>query len=122
MVRPKRAADFHRPVVWVVGASRGIGRETAKQFSYIGCEVCLSSCSSGMIRSAVNEIRQAGGRAYSFPCDVSSSKEVFSVSRTIQKQFNGIDVLINNAGITVFKSFIETTAGEFDAIIDTNLK
>jgi short-subunit dehydrogenase len=122
MRKSKKADEFHRPVVWVVGASRGIGREIAKQFALIGSEVCLSSRSAHALRSAVKEITDLGGRAYSFPCNVSSYKEIFSISKKIQKKFDNVDVLINAAGITVFKSFLTTTLTEFDAIINTNLR
>ncbi|HYQ87517.1 MAG TPA: SDR family oxidoreductase [Bacteroidota bacterium] len=119
----ERAADLRlrRPVVWVVGASRGIGREIAGRFAAIGCEVCLSSRNSSDLESAVRQIRRLGGRAHSFPCDIRKINSVSSTARRIRHAVGDVEVLVNNAGITVFKTFIKTSLKEFSAILDTNL-
>ena len=111
----------HRPVVWVTGASRGIGREVAKQFASIGCEVCLSSRSERELQSAKTEITDLGGRAHVFRCDVSKSQSIFNTVRLIHKNLGEVDTLVNNAGITVFKRFHKTSLKEFSDIITTNL-
>ncbi|HEV8539272.1 MAG TPA: SDR family oxidoreductase [Bacteroidota bacterium] len=113
--------DIHRPVVWVVGASRGIGREIARQFAFIGCDVCLSARSRKDLKAAVGEIASLGGRAYSFPCDITRQRSILSTARQIRKRFGDVDVLVNSAGITVFKTFLNTTPDEFRDILATNL-
>lgn len=122
MATIRKRISLRRPVVWVVGASRGIGREIAKQFASIGCEVCLSSRSKRELEKTIDEIQFRGGRAYSFPCDTSKKKSISSTSKNILQQFRSIDVLINNAGITVFKSVVDTSAEEFSEMIQTNLE
>ena len=117
----KKTSATHRPVVWVVGASRGIGREIAKQFASIGCEVCVSSRSSKELGTLVKEIGTLGGRAYAYPLDIRNRRSISRAITAIEKQFQAVDVLINNAGVTVFKSFHATTISEFDSIIETNL-
>jgi len=117
----KKKVIIHRPVVWVTGASRGIGREIAKQFASIGCEVCLSSRDRKRLESAAEEIIKLGGRAHVFPLDVTNKKSIPSVVKQIQKKVGPVDVLINNAGITVFKTFVDTSLSEFKDIIQTNL-
>jgi 3-oxoacyl-[acyl-carrier protein] reductase len=120
---PRRAAavDFRRPVVWVTGASRGIGRELAKQFAMVGCEVCLSGRSAADLAAGVREIIGRGGRAHAVLCDVSRPGSVSAAARRIVRKIGSVDVLINNAGTTVFKPFSRTTLREFDAILNTNL-
>ena len=113
--------DVHRPVVWVVGASHGIGKEIAKQFAIIGCEVCLSSRNRQRLHTATKEIIQQGGLAHDFPCDVTRPVSIVTAVERIRRQIGEIDVLILDAGATVFKSFDETSLKEFDDIIDTNL-
>ena len=56
MKRRPAATRVHRPVVWVVGASRGIGREIAAQFASIGAEVCLSGRNARALEAAVREM------------------------------------------------------------------
>ncbi|MGA2622499.1 MAG: SDR family oxidoreductase [Bacteroidota bacterium] len=113
---------IQQPVVWVTGASRGIGREIAKQFASVGCDVCLSARSTRQLKDAAKRIIEVGGRAYPFPCDLSSSASIARTVKIIQKQIGEIDVLVNNAGITVFKSFLNTSVEEFDDILATNLR
>lgn len=110
-----------RPVVWVTGASRGIGREIAKKFASIGCLVCLSAREERSLRNVQREIERSGGIALPVPCDFSETLTIVDAAKVIRQRAGGIDVLVNNAGVTVFKTFLDTTLGEFDEILDTNL-
>lgn len=121
MKKKREEIIIHRPVVWVTGASRGIGREIARQFAFLGCEVCLSSRNRKRLETTAKEIIKLGGRAHVFPLDVKNHKSIPLVVKEIQKKIGQVDVLINNAGVTVFKTFIDTTLGEFKNIVQTNL-
>ena len=121
MKRPPAEIEFHRSVVWVVGASRGIGKEIAKEFASIGCRVCLTARKRRQLTEVVKEIRSLGGVADSFPCDISRGATIPATAKQINKRYGEIDVLVNNAGITVFKTFLDTTPQEFSKIIETNL-
>ncbi len=114
-------AGFHRPVVWVVGASRGIGRAVASHFASIGGILCLSARSTARLRTAVREISRDGGEAYSYPCDISKYRSAAAAAGRIRSERGDIDVLVNCAGITVFKSFLNTSLAEFTAIVETNI-
>jgi short-subunit dehydrogenase len=109
------------PVVWVVGASSGIGKETARAFAAIGARVCISGRRKGLLARVAADIGREGGRALSVPCDVASPAMVAAAWRTVRRVCGPVDVLVNNAGVTVFKTFASTTLDEFDEIISTNL-
>jgi short-subunit dehydrogenase len=109
------------PVVWITGASKGIGEEIAKQFAAIGCAVALSARSARELTSLRNEIVSLGGVAYAYPCDVANPLSVLNVARRIVKSIGPVDVLVNNAGVTVFKSFDKTSLKEFEQILSINL-
>lgn len=121
MKKKKVEIDFHHPVVWVTGASRGIGREIAKQFAQLGCIVCLSGRNKRALQSAVKEIIKYGGKATAFPLDINHPRAIQSVHRDIRKTIGEVNVLINNAGISSFKSFLESPLKDFNKIISTNL-
>jgi len=120
-IRKEKVLAF-RPVVWITGASRGIGKELVKQFASIGCKVALSSRSEKELLKVEKEIISLGGIAKSFRCDVANEKEIIQTQKKIQKEFGEIEVLINNAGITVFKSVEKTSIEEFDDILSVNLR
>ncbi len=121
MARRRRDSSIHRPVVWVMGGSRGIGSEIAKQFATIGCEVCVSGRNAKHLRTVVNEITDLGGRAYHFPADVTKLSSILAAHNRIEKTLCPVNVLVNCAGVTVFKEFMETTFDDIRAIIGTNL-
>jgi short-subunit dehydrogenase len=111
-----------KPVVWVTGASRGIGRETAKRFAAVGTLVVATSRSRRDLEGLVREIALKGGRAIAFVCDVTSSRSVTSTARRVLRRFGRVDALVNNAGATYFKSLRETSQLEFDEVIAANLR
>ncbi len=112
----------HRPVVWVVGASRGIGKEIAKEFASIGCDVCCSGRNQKELQTVVREIENQGGNANIFTCDITKPSDIGKTIKAIRQNIGEVDVLINNAGITVFKTFLRTSSKEFSDIIKTNLE
>ncbi len=115
-------AKIVRPVVWVTGAGRGIGKEIAKSFAQIGSKVVLTSRSEGELVKVQKEIIDYGGEAHVFKCDVSNEKEVKAAHRKIFKKLGTVQILINNAGKTSFNKFESTPLKEFDTIIDVNLR
>jgi NADP-dependent 3-hydroxy acid dehydrogenase YdfG len=109
-------------VVWVTGASTGIGFEIAKAFSKAGDIVIATGRRKSRLVSLVNEIRFAGREAYAFVCNIQSERSIISTKKKILERCGSIDIIVNNAGITVFKPFIETKSHEFDNLMDTNLR
>jgi short-subunit dehydrogenase len=111
-----------RPIVWITGASRGIGKELAMQFASIGCKVALSARSERELQRVEKEIRTLGGIAQSFPCDVEDSKAITRTHKKIQQHLGDVEVLIHNAGVTAFQTIEETTLQEYETILNVNLR
>lgn len=109
-------------VVWITGASTGIGFEIAKVFAKSGYTIVATARRKSRLVSLVSEIRFAGHEAYAFVCDVRSERSIISTKKKILEKCGTIDILINNAAITTFKSFIDTKPPEFDDILETNLR
>jgi len=110
------------PVVWITGATKGIGLAVANAFAAIGCKVIVSGRNKSQLEINAGRIIDQGGFALPIVCDVTSEKSVRSAFAVINKKAGDIDVLVNNAGVTVFESFEKTTVKEFDSIIATNLR
>ncbi len=109
-------------VVWITGASTGIGFETAKAFAKAGYIVAATARRKSRLVALVNELKFVGHRAYAFVCNVQSERSILSTKKKILEKCKTIDVIVNNAGVTVFKSLLDTKSYEFDNIIDTNLR
>ena len=109
-------------VIWVTGASTGIGKDIATEFSKAGHIVVVSSRRKSRLVTLVSEIKFAGREASAFVCNVSSERSVQLTAKRIREKYGKIDCLINNAGVTIFKSFIDTKVYEYDYVLDINLR
>ncbi len=109
-------------VAIITGARRGMGRTHALTLAQAGAKVVVSDINLEDCLKVVKEIEEGGGEAMAIKCDISQKKEVDEmVQKTIGK-FGRVDVLVNNAGIAQFKSFLELTEEDWDRTININLK
>ena len=107
-------------VVIVTGASSGIGKATALYFAKKGSNVVLAARSEGKLKAVEEEISKEGGSCLSVPCDVSKPTDCENlISKTVEK-FKKIDVLINNAGISMRAIFNETDLSVIREVMDIN--
>ncbi len=113
---------MNQKVVWITGASTGIGKEIASEFSKAGHIVVVSARRKSRLVRVVSEIKYADREAAAFVCNVMSERSIQITSKRIREKYGSIDLLINNAGVTVFKSFMETKTFDYDNVIDTNLR
>jgi NAD(P)-dependent dehydrogenase (short-subunit alcohol dehydrogenase family) len=109
-------------IVWVTGASKGIGLACAKALAASGRHVVMSSRNRPELIHATTEIRKSGGDARAVQCDVSNQEDVEWAIRSIIKEYHeGPDILINNAGISPYYDIEEMTPEIFDSVIAINL-
>lgn len=108
-------------VVVVVGASSGIGRETAMRFAKRGAEVVVSARSEHGLHSLVEDIRQAGGKATAIAADVTEFEQVKAVADRAIQEYGRIDTWVQLASVAVWGTFEQTTPAEFKRIVDVNL-
>jgi 3-oxoacyl-[acyl-carrier protein] reductase len=105
--------------VLITGASRGIGRETAKLFSKNGFNVVINyNKSEKDALELLSEIKNAAA----IRADVSNRKEVFEMIEKANSIFGGIDILVNNAAVAGQVLFQDISEEEWDRIFDTNVK
>jgi len=85
----------------ITGASEGIGRELALQFARQGSQLALAARNAGALDQLVQECESAGGKAIAVPTDVADPAACTALIDKTVAAFGGIDVLVNNAGISM---------------------
>ncbi len=108
----------------VTGGSRGIGFEVAKELLAEGVDVLISGRRQDSLEralQALNKEETGGGKASGFAADVSKASEVAALFAFADRQWNGLDYLINNAGVGVFRAAGELSVEEWDRVLATNL-
>lgn len=106
----------------VTGASSGLGRHFAKVLSSHGAAVTLAARRVERLEALRDEIRAAGGLADVISLDVTETGKISHALTTHNQQFGVADILINNAGTAVTKPAIDHDEGDWDHVMDTNLK
>lgn len=106
-------------VVWITGGRSGIGKAIAEAFAELNVHVILSSRDADALRAVADTMPK---NVHALPCDVTDAAQVRAAVLRIAQDFGRVDVLINNAGSTVFKSFTDTSLEEFDQLHATNLR
>lgn len=105
----------------VTGASRGIGKAIALELADAGFRVLCISRSIESSKPVVDAINAQGGEAKGYAVDVSKPADVKAASAEILKEWELIDVLVNNAGITRDGLLIRMSDDDWDAVVQTNM-
>lgn len=115
--------SLHGKVAIITGSSRGIGAEIALTLANAGAKIVINYVNN---KSAADKvcaaISDAGGECKVVQADVSDPIAVRKLFAAASEHFNHIDILINNAGILLFKEISEIQDDEFDHIVDVNFK
>lgn len=109
-------------VAIITGGARGIGEATAKKFVKEGAKVVIADLNEEDIKRTVNEIREMGGEIEGICVDVTKMESVNKMIEFTLEKFGRIDVLVNNAGITMDSTLLKMTEEQWDKVIDVNLK
>ena len=105
----------------LTGAASGIGRELALQLSGEGCIVIAADYDKKGLDETVKMVKAAGGQAIAYKVDISDNKQVVRFAGDVKKKHGSIDIVINNAGVTLFGKFDELSIKDFEWIMNINL-
>jgi len=114
--------DFSKKIALITGGSRGIGKAIAIAFGEAGATVVVAARNVNLLEEVVKEIQAMGGNAFYVKCDLTRDEDIFTlVTKTIER-YGGIDILINNAGISPWvKKSEEVTKEMWEEVIQANL-
>jgi NAD(P)-dependent dehydrogenase (short-subunit alcohol dehydrogenase family) len=110
-------------IVLVTGAQQGIGRAMAVEFAAAGADVAINWLDEeGAAERVGDEVRGHGRRAMPVKADVAQIEQTEAMVSAVEQELGPIDVLVNNAGVFPRVSFLEMTEGDWDYVLDVNLK
>src|SRR3712207_2346976 len=108
-------------VVALMGASSGMGRETALRFAKRGAKVVVSARGKQGLDSLVEVIRRNGGEAVAVTADTSDFGQVKAVADRAAEEYGRLDTWVHLAAVGLFATFEQTTPEEFKRVMDVNL-
>ncbi len=114
----RKTPDLMGKTVVITGASSGFGKGVARRLAAAGANVVLAARRADLLNSLATE---CGARALAVPADVTSEAAVENLSAVAIKQFGGIDVWINNAGVGAVGRFTDIPLADHNEIVETNL-
>lgn len=115
--------EFTGKTVLITGAGRGIGRHIALSFSAAGANVCVNYAhSAAEAENVVYEIETSGGKAIACKADISDLEQVKAMVDATVDTYGSIDILINNAGLSIDGPFLEMKEADWDRVYEVNLK
>lgn len=112
--------DLEGKTVFVTGASSGLGRATALELARLGCNLALIARSEDGLNSLAQEVRSRGGQALVFPIDVTDFEALKEAASGTAREFGGIDIVINNAAVSVYGEADKVPLSEMKRVMDVN--
>ena len=113
--------SLHGKLALITGASSGLGAHFAGLLAQAGARVAVAARRVDKLDITVNSIQAAGGEARAFALDVSDNNSVCACFDELA-HWGVPDIVVNNAGVTVTRPALEQSVGDFEHVLDTNLK
>lgn len=115
--------DLTNHVAVVTGGGRGIGQEVARELASLGARVAVVSRNNASCGAAADAINaDYPGKATAYAVDVADHEAVQAAAKQIIEELGGVNILVNNAGITRDGLLMRMKEADWDAVLDTNLK
>lgn len=119
-VHKPRRMKLAQSVAIVTGASRGIGRETARALARQGARVVLAARQEHLLRGLEAELREEGADTLVVPTDVARQEDVERLVERTLEQWGRIDIIVANAGIILRRPIAQTTLSDFERVMAVN--
>ncbi len=109
-------------VALVTGASSGLGVHFARTLAGAGASIAIAARRADRLASLQAELQTAGAKAAAVELDVQSADSIAAAFDAAEKALGPIDIVVNNAGISIVKPALEMPVEDWDAVVNTNLR
>ncbi len=107
-------------IVLVTGAGRGLGRSIAVAFAHEGATVIITARTKSQLKETAKQVESAGGKAHIVIANLREEESIINLIRTTEEKFSSLDVLVNNAGITLSAKLEDTDTADWDSVFRVN--
>ena len=114
--------DLGGKVALVTGASAGLGVHFARTLAGAGASVAIAARRTDRLTALQAELQAAGSKVTAVELDVQSSESIGAAFDAVEKALGPIDIVVNNAGISIVKPALEMPVEDWDAVVNTNLR
>ncbi|MEW5735648.1 MAG: SDR family oxidoreductase [Thermodesulfobacteriota bacterium] len=113
---------FEKKRAFITGAGSGLGRALALQFAAKGWKVAIGEINAQRAEESKRLVEEKGGKGLVVICDVTDEKALQAAAETLSREWGGVDVLINNAGVAAAGSIEKIPMDQWEWILNINLK
>ena len=114
--------DLTGKVALVTGASSGLGVHFARTLAAAGASIAIAARRADRLASLQAELQAAGAKAVAVELDVQSGDSITAAFAAAEQALGPIDIVVNNAGISIVKPALEMPVEDWDAVVNTNLR
>ena len=107
--------------IFITGGASGLGRALALRYAREGARVCIGDINPEQGAAVAEEINQAGGEGLFLACDVRRISDLEKVRAELESRWDGVDVVVNNAGVATAGSIEDSTLADWEWILDINV-
>lgn len=105
----------------ITGAGSGLGRAIALRYAREGWQVAIADIDKGGAAETLAKVRDAGGSGFVQGCNMRATDEVVALAQRLRREWKGVDVVVNNAGIASAGTVLESRYSDWEATLDINL-
>jgi NAD(P)-dependent dehydrogenase (short-subunit alcohol dehydrogenase family) len=113
---------FPKKRIVITGAGSGLGRAIAMEFAAQGWNICVSDINMDRANETLAMIKKNGGDGYAAFCDVTKPEQVDELAENLVKQWGGVDIVVNNAGVAAAGYMEKIPLETWEWILNINLK
>jgi NAD(P)-dependent dehydrogenase (short-subunit alcohol dehydrogenase family) len=113
---------FQNKRVLITGAGSGLGKALALEFAEMGWKVAIAEINQERSKETADIVNRKGGQSLEISCDVTKPEDLENAAERVKEKWGGIDIIVNNAGVSAAGFFEKIPLDKWEWIIDINLK